>query len=125
MKESIIQTHITSHLRYLENCGVLLFERTNNFKGAVLRRSKKGTTTGYLKTGKTGSTDIKVYLPYGKTLHLEIKNEKGRQSPEQIEWQGKLERLKHIYRVVRSTDQLKSILVEICPEVFKHLYQIQ
>ncbi|MGB2578181.1 hypothetical protein AAIR98_000872 [Elusimicrobium simillimum] len=124
LKESVLQAHVLQELTLLENCGLLLVERTNNFKGTIMRRTKKGTSTGFLKTGKKGSTDIKVYLPKGITLHLEAKKEDGKQNPAQIEWQHKLEKLDHIYRIVRSVEELKVILAELCPDVFKSVYQM-
>ena len=102
MKESIIQTQIINALQYHENLGELMYERTN--AGAVRIGKRR------IQLARKGSSDIKVYLNGGITLHLEVKCAKGRQNFNQIEWQKKLEYLDHKYHVVRSISDVEQLL---------------
>lgn len=115
MTEKIILTQIINALRYHENSGELLFERTNT--GVIPAGSytnKLGITKKrVVKTGRKGSSDIKVYCKNGITLHLEVKADKGKQNTNQSEWQEKLERLGHGYYVVKSVGEVERILEEV------------
>lgn len=50
-------------------------------------------------------TRIKNYEPMIHALCIEMKTEKGRQSPEQMEWQRKVEAQGYRYAVCRSLDE--------------------
>lgn len=103
MRESNIQTQIETFLRYQQNLGKLVYIKNNS--GAF--STKKG---GFYKFGKKGSSDFLVFLPMGNTLHLEIKNEKGRQSPDQKKYQAKIESLGHDYKLCRSLEEVQQII---------------
>jgi len=62
--------------------------------------------TGLLK----GASDTFVILPNGVTLWVEFKDDKGKQSPAQIEFQNSVELLGHCYYLVRSLDEFKKII---------------
>lgn len=105
MKESCIQKSIEQYLTLLENSGKLSFIKNNS--GAFI--NPKGN---FYKMGKSGSPDFLLFLKYGDCLHLEIKNETGRQNPNQHEYQKRIEKLGHTYIIMRAVDDLDHYLKE-------------
>jgi len=114
MKEIQIQKAIKDYLQILENQGKLMFLR--NQAGGYA--TKEGH---YIKMGKKGSPDLLVFVEqefqvdtyygtYLKTIALEVKSEKAKQSPSQIEWQDKFEGIGGQYYVVRNVDDVIKIL---------------
>lgn len=109
MKESQIVTAITQYLSLLENQNKLLFIRNNS--GAMY--NSRG---GFYKFGRTGSPDFLIFLRdysntnNGRCLHLEIKTNKGKLSPGQLEYQAKILMLGHHYEVAHSLDEVIEIL---------------
>lgn len=114
--ENAIQAQIISYLRFLENSGQILFERTNAGKAEVsysnigengfFGKSKKR----FVQLGRAGTSDIKVYTAGGKTYHLEVKRAGGKQNENQKQWQAKLEKLGHFYAVVFSVEDVRKII---------------
>ena len=103
IKESQTQTAIEQYLRMLESLGRLTYIKNNsgrfmNPQGRVYRM------------GKPGSPDFLIFLPKGKTLHLEVKTPKGRQSTFQKDYEVRIRSLGHDYRVVTSVDQVEPLL---------------
>lgn len=117
-KETAAQGAVLRELEYLQNCGLLMYERTNNFSGFITRYRGGEAFTRRVSSGKRGSSDIKVYLPGGITLHLEMKSEKGTLRPEQRAWRDALAALGHKYAVCREVDDLWNILSVMCPAAF-------
>lgn len=105
MKESQIQKAVEQYLTLLENSGKLVFIKNNS--GAFI--NPKGN---FYKMGKSGSPDFLLFLKYGDCLHLEIKNETGKPSPGQLEYQRKAEKLGHTYIIMRAVDDLDTYLKE-------------
>jgi hypothetical protein len=103
MKESLIQTVIEQYLCLMENMGKLVYTKNNS--GAV--KTQRG---GFVRFGKAGSPDFLIFLKDGKCLHLEVKNEKGRQADSQKDFQKKVEALGHRYIIVRSVDEVVKLL---------------
>lgn len=101
MKETQIQTTIEHYLQYQEKLGKLVYQKNNS--GAY----KIGTR--FVRFGKSGSPDFYVFLK-SVILCIEVKNENGRQTENQIEFQNKIERLGHKYFIVHSLDDLIEIL---------------
>lgn len=101
-RESAIQSGI---IEYLRMCGYLV-ERTN--VGAI-----KTQAGGLVRTGLPGSSDLKVYLPGGATLHLEIKRPGRKLTEAQLAMQATLAVLGHTYRVAHSIEDVVDILAEI------------
>ena len=73
MKESLIQNAIEAYLSLLENQNKLVYLKNNS--GAF--QTRQG---GFYRMGKRGSADFIVFINNGQTLHLEVKNEKGKQN---------------------------------------------
>jgi tRNA-binding EMAP/Myf-like protein len=106
MSETPIVSGIKKYLDILEKQGKLVYQRNNT--GAVPIQSKGGTR--FIRFGKIGSHDFYIFVKHGMVLSVEIKDEKGKQSEGQIEFQQKLEKLDHSYFVVRSLDDIVKIL---------------
>jgi hypothetical protein len=83
MKETIINKSIKDLLTYYENLGIIVFQRNNT--GAY--KTNKG---GFIRYGRAGSPDFYVFCKDGKTLMLEVKNEKGRINENQKQFQNKI-----------------------------------
>lgn len=103
MRESGIVSAIAQYLQYQENLGKCLFQRNNS--GAFI--NPRGN---FFKMGKRGSPDFYVFLPRGKTIHLEIKNERGKQSLNQLEFELKCKQLGHQYYLIRSLEEVEKLL---------------
>jgi len=103
MKESGIITAINHYLNYLENQEKLVFIRNNS--GAFI--NPKGR---FFKMGRPGSPDFFIFLKDGKCLHLEVKNEKGRQNVRQIDYEFKITNLGHHYCIVRSVAEVERLI---------------
>jgi len=105
LKESEILKSIKDYLQYLENQGKLMFIRNNS--GAIVIRNKSGSR--YITFGKKGSPDLLVWVQ-GKSIALEVKTLKGRQSASQKEWQSKFEKLGGEYYIVHSIEEVRKII---------------
>ena len=116
MKEIQIQKAIKDYLQILENQGKLMFLR--NQAGGYA--TKEGH---YIKMGKKGSPDLLVWKPsvewddlayeevnIVRAIALEVKAEKGKQSPAQKEWQDKFEKFGGEYYIVRSVEEVMNII---------------
>jgi hypothetical protein len=103
MKESVIITAINYYLSFLENQEKLVFIRNNS--GAFI--NPRGN---FFKMGRPGSPDFFVFLKDGKSLHLEVKNEKGRQNDRQINYETKIANLGHHYCIARSVDEVERLI---------------
>ena len=57
-----------------------------------------------------GVSDMVYLRPGGKPLFLELKTEKGRQSPAQKDWERKVTNAGYEYKLIRSLDEFKSII---------------
>lgn len=66
-------------------------------------RSDKFEQMRMISTGLlSGVSDLIVVLPSGKIVFTECKDDKGRQSPSQKDFQDQIEKLGHTYILVRS-----------------------
>ena len=90
-----------SVLQYLYHAGIFAFKYPTTGR----YDTKKNT---WIKTRGTitGVADIIMIMEEGKTVWLEIKSPKGKQTPNQIEFQRKLEVRGHKYLVIRSVQDL-------------------
>lgn len=97
-KESDIQRSIIDYLTLKRH----FFWRNNS-------GSFKTERGGFYSFGAKGSPDIFVLTQGGFLVQLEVKTKKGRQSPEQKEWQRRSEELGAEYYVVRSIEDVQTI----------------
>ena len=89
---------------YLKSLGIEWFWRNQVYKGRV----KSGA---YLQTGKSGISDL-VFIDYGHTFYIEVKDELGTQSEDQKLFQQHCIDNKQIYILARSVEDVESILCE-------------
>ena len=101
--EKEIQTAIEQYLRLLEQRKLLIYVKNNS--GAL--QTGHGS---FLRFGKAGSPDFLLFLPGGKTIHLEVKTDQGQQTESQKQYQQRIEDLGHQYQVVRSVRELASFV---------------
>lgn len=101
--ENELQRAILDYLLSLEDSTPIVSCRTGVFKGRV-----KG---GYVNTGRNGWPDI-TCLYSGKPVAIEVKLD-GKQEPDQVEMQKKIEAAGGYYIVARSVDDVKELLKKI------------
>lgn len=71
------------------------------------RRSASGKPLNAVSGLKRGAPDLVCALPGGKTLHIEVKTERGVVSDDQFAFHTKLDALGHNCIVVRSVDDVR------------------
>jgi hypothetical protein len=103
IKESVIQRAVEDYLALLEKMDKLVYVKNNS--GAF-----KAAHGSFVRFGKVGSPDFFVFLPNGVCLHLEVKNEKGKQNDNQREYEKMITRLGHEYLIIRDLDDLIHLL---------------
>jgi hypothetical protein len=57
-----------------------------------------------------GAEDFTIFLPNGKTLHIEVKRLTGKLDKDQVVWKFELERLGHVVHLVRSMDEFTALV---------------
>ena len=103
-QESGIQAAI---VKYLQSRKLWFCSCPNEAAGkdAAIRMAKM-KTLGL----RSGAPDLLVFMPGGRLVCLEVKTEKGFQSPAQKHFEEKLNELKFEYYVVRSVDDVMEII---------------
>jgi hypothetical protein len=95
----------------------LVLARLNELPGVRAWRSnaggaRDGASGRVLKFGTPGQADLTGLLgPSGRRLEVELKAERGRQTPEQKLWQAEIERYGGLYILARS---LAEAIVPVC-----------
>lgn len=84
---------------------LVMFSVPNEGKDLLEQLKKKAT--GLMK----GVSDT-IIVFQGKTVYCEFKDEKGKQKPDQILFQEKVERLGHEYWLVRSEEEFKELVLK-------------
>jgi len=124
LNEAQVKNGCEEYLGYAQNQGKLWFTRMN--AGDILVPYKNGVVHKYKGAG-AGTSDLivvqpgQIHLEYMGEQHgpgapvnfvtfVECKSTKGKQSPEQIEFQAKVEALNCRYAIVRSVDDLMEVL---------------
>ena len=102
MSEAILQQTLVSMLKQLYPDYVINL----SLSGISLNGSaKENAQTMYsmIQQGfSRGMPDLLLYLPNGKVLNMELKTDKGKQSPDQVDVQHRLTKLGHNYYVIRT-----------------------
>ena len=104
IKESQLQSTIEDMLKIYEKIASLIYIKNNS--GAT----KVGDS--FIRFGKAGSPDFLIFFKGGKTLHLEVKVGRNRQTVSQVAYQHQCEALGHMYKVVRSSKEVQELLHE-------------
>lgn len=104
VRESVPLAQIDGYLRLMEGMGRLVYQRNNT--GAV-----RDTRNRPVTFGKQGSPDFYVFLPNGRTLHVEVKRPVGgKQSASQRAWQAAVEVLGHTYLLVTDVAEVQRLV---------------
>ena len=102
MSEAILQQTLVSILKTLYPDYVINL----SLSGISLNGSaKENAQTMYSMTQQgfeRGMPDLLLYLPNGKVLNMELKTDKGKQSPDQVDVQHRLAKLGHNYYIIRT-----------------------
>jgi len=93
-----IQSEIVEYLRY--NKKIIVYAVPN---GTFVKNPITRIILGLIGL-LAGCSDLVILLQGGKSLYVEIKKPKEKQSPEQIEFQARIENLSHTYLLWRSLD---------------------
>ncbi len=107
MKESGIVQAIGVYLSILKNQRRLDFIRNNT--GAVPIMTK-GRKTRFVRFGTKGSADFIVFFPKGRAVFIEAKSDTGKQSFDQIAFEGLIKELGFEYYLIRNFDEAKVII---------------
>jgi len=108
--EKKIQRAIENYLRIRQDSGEILY-----IKNSVATRFIEQESCYVPLQKKKGSPDLFVFMENTdnhnlKTIGLEVKTEIGKQSPGQIEWQERFEKLGGEYYIVRSVEEVMNII---------------
>ena len=102
MSEAILQQTLVSMLKQMYPDYVINL----SLSGISLNGSaKENAQTMYsmIQQGfSRGMPDLLLYLPNGKVLNMELKTDKGKQSPDQVDVQNRLTKLGHNYYIIRT-----------------------
>jgi len=98
MKESDLLSY---SLKYLKSKGILHWRVAN---GPVMHTIGKRVI--YKPSPIKGMPDIAGLMPCGRFFAIELKSEKGRLSPEQIDWIKRINNSNGIAVVIRTTNEL-------------------
>ena len=94
-------------LAMMESMNKLIYQKNNT--GAY--KTERGSFTRF---GKAGSPDFYVFLPGGKLICLEVKNEKGKLNDNQKRFQLLINYLGFDYHVVRGVDEVEKKIKKLC-----------
>ena len=114
MKEAELKLAVSQYLEYKTNLGELYADRLNS--GAIYE--KRGDRVYGVKLCREGTADFMVLKGRGAFLgqrlesliFLELKSDKGKQRPEQREFQKLVEAQGASYFIIRSIEELQTIL---------------
>lgn len=102
MKESVVQKSILDWLAWNK----FVFWRSQAIP-VPIRRGRSIVGLRRADPHSIGIPDIMVILsPHGQLLGIECKSDKGKQSPEQLEWQNRIESVGGVYIVARDLDDI-------------------
>ena len=110
MSEKEIQREIVKYLKIRRDSGKIEFVN-NSVAGRFVG---EGSFYAPLQS-KSGSPDLLIFMRDTKkdclkTIALEVKTETGKQSPGQIGWQERFEKLGGKYHIVRNIDDVIKII---------------
>ena len=89
-------------------------------KAGIVRRNNVGTfltiNGNPINIGLPGEADLTLFQRGGKTVFIEVKTPTGRQSKQQRAFQKRVEELGFEYKIVRSLDDAKNLILEVSNE---------
>lgn len=122
MSESTLQITLISMLRTLYSDYVINLS-LNGISIPTDIKTKTLIINQMKKEGmEKGMPDLLLYLPNGKVLNMELKTDKGKQSPDQVDVQNRLTKLGHNYYIIRTVYEAFNAIAEHT-EVYDRQYQ--
>jgi hypothetical protein len=103
MKEANVQKHLVSYLYATLPSDALIIHIPNGLGKISMRAGVQAKAMGLM----AGVADLMVLLPGPKCIFIEVKNEKGRQSPAQKAFEANATALGFVYIVARSIDDVR------------------
>ena len=112
MSESTLQITLISMLRTLYSDYVINLS-LNGISIPSDIKTKTLIINQMKKEGmEKGMPDLLLYLPNGKVLNMELKTDKGKQSPDQVDVQNRLTKLGHNYYIIRTVYEAFNAIAE-------------
>ena len=112
MSESTLQITLISMLRTLYSDYVINLS-LNGISIPTDIKTKTLIINQMKKEGmEKGIPDLLLYLPNGKVLNMELKTDKGKQSPDQVDVQNRLTKLGHNYYIIRTVYEAFNAIAE-------------
>lgn len=102
---------LREELDWRQKSGQLYYIRNNS--GGL----KKGKH--FIRFGRKGSPDLLLFLPEGRTVHIETKSTDGELSPDQKKYRELIMSLGHEYVVLKNQFRLDDILNTKCNKELK------
>ena len=122
MTESTLQITLISMLRLLYQDYVINLS-LNGISIPGDTKTKTLIINQMKKEGmEKGMPDLLLYLPNGKVLNMELKTDKGKQSPDQVDVQNRLTKLGHNYYIIRTVYEAFNAIAQHT-EVYDRQYQ--
>ena len=108
-EEHNIQVSISIYLKYKR---IMHYAVPNGIHLNLKDRAASARYMKYLKSEgfRPGVADLVLLLPNGRSIYVEVKSGKGRQSDNQKEFQNKIESLGFTYLLWRSLDDVEEFL---------------
>jgi len=91
-------------------CEIVSYCRKNDILIFSVPNEATRFNTRYKKSGVLSGVSDLILIAMGRTIYIELKDYKGKQSPSQIDFQNAVELLGHKYYIVRSVKEFKIIL---------------
>lgn len=110
MSEDRIQYEI---VKYLQSIGVYFFSVPNDAGGRSVQAMARAKSMGL----RAGVSDMVLVLP-GRVIFMEVKTEEGKASHLQDVFRDRVRELGHQYEIVRSVDDVKSLLTPCNDRVY-------
>lgn len=88
------------------NCTGRIIDKSRSYVDAIGRHKKIGSSTWIPTSGQRGTADISSTIA-GRSVKIEIKTGKDRQSPAQAKYQRDIERSGGVYFIARSWEQFR------------------
>ena len=102
MSEAILQQTLVSILKQIYPDYVINLSLSGISLNGSAKENAQTMHSMAVQGFERGMPDLLLYLPNGKVLNMELKTDKGKQSPDQVDVQNRLTKLGHNYYVIRT-----------------------
>ena len=120
MTEKTLQMTLVSMLKQLYPDYVLNLSLSGISLNGTAKENAQTMYSMVQQGFERGMPDLVLYLPNGKVLNMELKTDKGKQSPDQIDVQHRLTKLGHNYYVNRTVYEAFNAIAKHTDELDRH-----